>query len=169
MAAEQHEEEVRREFERLVAAIDYPLYVVTTVSADGERSGCVVGFATQCSIEPSRYLIGLSVKNHTFRAAQTAEYLAVHVLDRNEKELAELFGGETGDEVDKFARCQWHEGPHRVPIVDGIDAWFVGRIVERVDMGDHLGHIVEPVAAQAAPVDNLQFGEAKDIDAGHPA
>jgi hypothetical protein len=26
-------------------------------------------------------------------------------------ELAELFGGETGDEVDKFDRCEWRPGP----------------------------------------------------------
>ena len=40
--------------------------------------------------------------------------------------LAELFGGETGDEVDKFARCAWHEGPEGVPMLDGCANRFVG-------------------------------------------
>ncbi|HUR76709.1 MAG TPA: flavin reductase family protein [Acidimicrobiales bacterium] len=157
------------EFERLVAAIDYPLFIVTTSASGGERSGCVVGFATQCSIDPPRFLVALSEKNHTFGVARTATHLAVHVLDRREKNLAELFGGQTGDEVDKFAACEWHDGPHDMPILDRIDAWFVGRIVERVELGDHLGHVLEPVAAKAAARENLQYGEARDIQAGHPA
>ena len=156
------------EFHRLAAAIDYPLFVVTTTAADGERSGCLVGFATQCSIEPPRFLVGLSEKNHTFGVARTATHLAVHVLDRGEKRLAELFGGETGDEVDKFAECAWHEGPNGMPILDDVDAWFVGRIIDRVELGDHLGHVLEPVEARAAARDNLQYSDARDIDPGHP-
>jgi flavin reductase (DIM6/NTAB) family NADH-FMN oxidoreductase RutF len=157
------------EFDDLVAAIDYPLFIVTTTGSDGEHSGCVVGFATQCSIEPPRFLVGLSDKNHTFKVARGATHLAVHVLDRSEKDLAELFGGETGDEVDKFAACAWHEGPYGMPILDDVDAWFVGRILDRVDLGDHLGHVLDPVEVNAAPRDNLQFGDARDIEAGHPA
>ena len=152
-----------------MAAADSPLYIVTTVGADGERSGCLIGFATQCSIHPPRFLAGLSVTNHTFRVAAAATHLGVHVLDRGEKPLAELFGGETGDEVDKFERCAWHDGPHGVPILDDVDAWFVGRILERVELGDHRGHLLEPVAVKAAPRDNLRLGDARDIEAGHDA
>ncbi len=35
-------------FESLVGSMDYPMFVVT-VNAGGERSGCLVGFVTQCS------------------------------------------------------------------------------------------------------------------------
>ena len=161
------DETVEREFQRLVLGIDVPMYVVTTVNASGERSGCLVGFATQCSIHPPRFFVGLSEKNHTYRVAATADHLAVHVLDKDERELAELFGGETGDEIDKFERCVWSEGVGGVPIIGGIQAWFVGRILERVDLGDHLGHLLEPVAAHAAPAENLEFGEVRDIDPGH--
>lgn len=157
------------EFEHLVANLDYPLFIVTTASPEDGRAGCVVGFATQCSIDPARFLVGLSVKNHTYKVAEGATHLAVHVLDREQKDLADLFGGETGDTTDKFAQCSWHEGPHGLPILDDLDAWFVGVIRERIELGDHVGHVLEPLEAQGAPVDNLQFGEAKDIDAGHPA
>src|SRR5688500_11613792 len=44
-------------FARLSAKLDYPLYIVTTTANDdGERSGCLIGFATQCSIHPPRFL-----------------------------------------------------------------------------------------------------------------
>jgi len=39
--------------EQFTASDDYPMYIVTAVAADsGERSGCLVGFTTQCSINP---------------------------------------------------------------------------------------------------------------------
>lgn len=155
------------EFERLVAGIDYPLFVVTTVAADGERGGCLVGFATQCSIHPQRFLVGLSDKNHTYEVARRATHLAVHLVDRSQKDIAELFGGESMDSVDKFERCAWRDGPEGVPILDDLAGWFVGRILERIDLGDHVGHVIEPVVAHAAAVAELQFGDAKDIDPGH--
>jgi len=67
-------------FTSLVSELDYPMFIVTTVAADGERSGCLIGFATQISISPPRFLVGLSGKNHTYRVAQRAEHLAVHFV-----------------------------------------------------------------------------------------
>jgi flavin reductase (DIM6/NTAB) family NADH-FMN oxidoreductase RutF len=156
-------------FERLVATLDYPLFVVTT-AADGERSGCLIGFATQCSIHPPRFLACLSVKNRTFDVARRAEYLVVHVLRDDDKETAELFGGETGDEVDKFAMTGWRPGPGGAPVLESAEGWFAGRILEIVDLGDHHGFVLDPVDAEgASPGDELSFQQAKDIDAGHPA
>jgi flavin reductase (DIM6/NTAB) family NADH-FMN oxidoreductase RutF len=157
------------DFDDLVSAIEYPMFIVTTANASGERGGCLIGFATQCSIDPPRFLAGLSVKNHTYRVAQSATHLAVHVIAKDDKDLAELFGGETSDETDKFAKCAWHEGPNGVPILDAVDAWFVGEILERFELGDHVGHLLAPGAVQVARPDNFQSQDAKDIDAGHPA
>src|SRR5690606_28471984 len=56
-------------FARLVATFDYPLYIVTTAVGQ-ERSGCLIGFATQCSIHPPRFLACISKKNHTFGLVQ---------------------------------------------------------------------------------------------------
>src|SRR4051812_34244438 len=103
--------------ERWVGEIDYPMYIVT-VSAGDERAGCLIGFATQCSIDPVRFVVCLSDKNRTYRVAQGAEVIGVHLVPADGDELAELFGSQTGDEIDKFARCAWHEGPAGVPLLD---------------------------------------------------
>src|SRR2546423_12427951 len=97
-------------FVQLAGKLDYPMLVVT-VTAAGERAGCLVGFSTQCSIDPARFMVCLSDKNRTFRLAQHADALAVHFLPVTGIDLARLFGSETDDEVDKFSRCRWHEGP----------------------------------------------------------
>src|SRR5215210_2776132 len=97
-------------FQKLVAQLDYPMFIAT-VTAGGERAGCLIGFATQSSIDPPRFLAGISDKNRTFRVAKDADTMAIHLVPEDADQLAELFGGETGDEVDKFARADWREGP----------------------------------------------------------
>jgi flavin reductase (DIM6/NTAB) family NADH-FMN oxidoreductase RutF len=143
---------------------------IATVAADGERSGCLIGFATQSSIDPPRFLAGISDKNHTFRVAMRAENMAIHLVPENATELAELFGGETGDEVDKFARAGWREGPGGVPLLDDCPNRFVGRIAERIDFGDHVGMVLEPFFAEADEESaQLGFHRAKRIEPGHEA
>lgn len=157
---------MQSEFERLVASLDYPLYVVTT-AVRNEPTGCLIGFATQCSIHPPRFLACISKKNHTFKLARRAAVFAVHVVDEENKAIAELFGGKTGDEVDKFARVRWHyvDG---VPILDDCPHWFTGSVLEQIDLGDHVGHLLEPIKVAAGSVsDQLTYQQARDIKAGH--
>jgi flavin reductase (DIM6/NTAB) family NADH-FMN oxidoreductase RutF len=155
------------DFERLVAGLDYPLFIVTTRARGGEPDGCLIGFATQTSIEPPRFLACLSKKNRTYRAALDAEILAVHLVPDDDRDLAELFGGETGDEVDKFAQVAWRAGPGGVPVLERCESWFAGRILERLDVGDHCGFLLEPLAAEAEDGDTISFQEAKGIEPGH--
>lgn len=157
-------------FDRLTAMLDYTMFVVTT-QVDGRAAGCLVGFATQASLQPPRFLVGISKQNHTFRPACQSEHLAVHVLARRDVELARLFGGQTGDDTDKFQSCSWRRGPAAMPILDDAVAWFVGRILSRIDAGDHVGFLLDPIAAQASDSgeDLLAFSDVKDIEPGHPA
>jgi flavin reductase (DIM6/NTAB) family NADH-FMN oxidoreductase RutF len=156
-------------FQQLVAQLDYPMFIAT-VAAGGERSGCLIGFATQSSIHPPRFLAGISDKNHTFRVARDAESMAIHLVPEDAGALAELFGGETGDEIDKFERCEWHEGPAGIPLLDDCPNRFVGRILERVDFGDHVGIVLEPFFAEAEEdLGQLTFHRAKRIEPGHEA
>ena len=156
-------------FNDLVADITYPMFVVTTGTGD-QKSGCLVGFTTQTSIRPPRFLVCLSKKNRTFRVAQEAEVLVVHLLAKADHDLAELFGGTTGDEVDKFGRCAWKEGPGGAPLIEGCPNWFAGRILDRVDLGDHMGFLLDPIASErGADFPEMDFQSVRDISAGHPA
>jgi flavin reductase (DIM6/NTAB) family NADH-FMN oxidoreductase RutF len=158
-------------FAKLVGQLEYPMYVVTA-TARGERAGCLVGFGTQTSIHPARFLACISRKNHTLPVASEADLLAVHFLsdEPREREYAELFGGETGDQVDKFAQVAWHEGPGGVPLLEAIPNRFVGRVLEQLDLGDHVGFLLDPIEAdEGEGFEELGFQEAKSIPPGHPA
>ena len=57
-----------------------------------------------------------------------------------------------------------------MPILEGVGNLFVGRVLARFDLGDHVGHLLQPIAARhEGDAEALGFQEARDIDAGHPA
>jgi flavin reductase (DIM6/NTAB) family NADH-FMN oxidoreductase RutF len=154
----------------LAGSLDYPLFIVT--ASDGERrEGCVIGFATQCSFHPPRFLACLSRENRTYRFALGVDALAVHLIPRGREDLAELFGGQTGDDIDKFERCAWHAGPRGLPILDDCPSWFAGEVREQLDLGDHVGFLLEPFDARfdGGDAEIVFFQAVKDaIEPGHP-
>ncbi|MFJ8469773.1 flavin reductase family protein [Streptomyces swartbergensis] len=153
-----------------IGRLDPEMCVVTAV-AGGERAGCLVGFASQCSLRPVRFVVWLSELNHTFRVARDAEVLAVHLLAREQHGLAELFGGRTGDRTDKFEGLRLREAYGGAVVLEDAPAWFVGRIVTRAGGGDHIGFVLDPVEwggheAYDGPL--LRLSGALTIDPGHP-
>jgi flavin reductase (DIM6/NTAB) family NADH-FMN oxidoreductase RutF len=157
-------------FDELVATMDSAM-VVVTVAVGAERDGCLVGFHCQASIDPPAYAVWLSTANRTTALAQRADQLAVHLLADDQHDVAQLFGGETGDEVDKLARSPWEPGPGGVPLLAACPDRFVGTVVERHDAGgDHLCVVLRPTATSAGGVAApLRLTQARDIDPGHPA
>jgi flavin reductase (DIM6/NTAB) family NADH-FMN oxidoreductase RutF len=127
-----------------------------------------VGFASQVSIHPPRFLVCLSDKNHTFELARRASSLIVHFVPEQAEDLAVLFGSQTGDETDKFSQCEWRDGPGGAPVLSALEDWFAGRILERLDFGDHCGFLLEPMAGRAHRSGSpLTFRRAKWIEPGH--
>ncbi|MEV5427869.1 flavin reductase family protein [Streptomyces sp. NPDC052701] len=150
--------------------LDPDVYVVTA-AAGGERAGCLVGFASQCSLRPVRFVVWLSEANHTYRVARSARFLAVHLLGREQRALAELFGGRTGDREDKFRHARWREGHGGAVILQDATAWFVGRVLTRTGGGDHVGFVLDPVEWGQRETDDgplLRLGDVITIPPGHP-
>ncbi len=76
----------------------------------------------------------------------------------------------TGDEIDKFAHCHWRAGPEGAPVLEACRNWFAGRIRGRVDLGDHVGFLLEPEAGEKGEdQEEFTFHRAKVIEAGHEA
>jgi flavin reductase (DIM6/NTAB) family NADH-FMN oxidoreductase RutF len=154
----------------LVSHLDNPMFIVT-VATEHTRAGCLVGFATQCSIHPPRWYVGISKLNRTFDIAEGANLVVVHALGAANGGLARLFGEQTGDEIDKFSRCQWQPGPDgRTPVLNECPRWFAGEVVDRFDPGDHLGLVLAPVASVCRDHGRqLGFQDLGDLVPGHPA
>ena len=158
------------DFPAVVADLDYPMTVVTCAAGE-RRAGCLVGFVSQCSIDPPRVTVWISEANHTHEVALASGHLAVHWLSAEDGGLATLFGSETGDDVDKFARCRWRAGAGGAPVLEACGRRFVGRVLEHHSSGDHRAFLLEPVEAFAGPTwpGQLGYQAVRDLEPGHPA
>ncbi|MCD9624159.1 flavin reductase family protein [Rhabdothermincola salaria] len=164
-------DDVSDDFADLMARGDQAMIILTTASG-GERSGCLVGFHSQSGIDPPRYAVWLSKANHTFQVGALADTFAVHFPAADQMELAALFGGETGDEVDKFDRCAWTPGPDGVPLLDDCPNRFVARREGLVDVGaDHVCLDLAPLGVDRGPSPEalLRLHHVEGIDPGHGA
>jgi flavin reductase (DIM6/NTAB) family NADH-FMN oxidoreductase RutF len=157
------------QFDKIAASLDVPMMIVTTKAGD-EADGCLVGFTTQCSIDPIRYLVCLSERNRTYELATEASALVVHVLrdTDDDRALARLFGEETAHETDKLARCSWDPGIDGVPVLRGSD-WIAGRIIDQIDLGDHRGFVLDVVDASASRAGErtLPYTATRDLEPGN--
>lgn len=70
---------------QVLGSVRSPMAVVTVRADDGEASGCLVGFFTQCSIDPPR-LVGAilersDVEDHTAHLVEVVAASGVPVAD----------------------------------------------------------------------------------------
>ncbi len=165
---QQRDSQLDRGVDAFTERTDYPLIVVTTASPDGELSGCLAGFITQCSIEPPRFLVCISKTNHTFDVVTRSEVLALHLLGDDQNDVASLFGEATGDEVDKFANISWHASTLGVPVLDECAAWLAMGIVRPINAGDHMALMTYPlIGGPGSRSGLLTLRSAISLEAGH--
>lgn len=158
------------DFDEVMAQLDPPMAIVTT-SNGHERAGCLIGFHAQSGIDPQSLTVWLSKANHTFRVGATAQTFAVHFLSVDDVGLAELFGTTTGDDIDKFSRCEWHEGPDGVPLLDALGQHVVGRKQALLETSaDHVCVVLDPVETfYRGPFEPLRLADVRHLDPGHDA
>jgi len=54
-------------------------------------------------------------------------------------------------------------------VLSGVKVWFIGRVLDRIDRGDHAGHLLEPIQAEfSGELHQLGFQQVKTLDPGHP-
>jgi len=161
-------------YHRVVEPVD-PVAVVVTCAGNGRRAGCLVTFNGPCSIEPPRYAVWLSHRNHTYRVALTAGELVVHMLTQDDLPLAELFGGVSGMSRDKFAHVPWRDLAG-TPLLRVSGGWFRGRILSRGpgrdETGmDHTCFVLAPLEAgdRSGTGGPLRMSDVRHIKPGQPA
>jgi len=116
--------------------------VITAAGAAGP-----VGFTatslTSVAAEPPLLSFGISLGSSCWPTVAEAPFVGVHILGEHQEELAGLFARSGAD---RFGTTGWSRGPHDVPVLDGVAAWLVGRVVGRVPAGDHRIVVAEAVA-----------------------
>jgi flavin reductase (DIM6/NTAB) family NADH-FMN oxidoreductase RutF len=98
-----------------------------------------VGFTatsfTSVSLDPPLVSFCLAHTASAWPAVRTAELVAVHVLTKEQEQVARTFSTRG---IDRFAvHGAWQPGPGGVPLLDGVLATLVCRVFKQVAAGDH--------------------------------
>lgn len=120
---------------------------VVTAVARGRTAGFTATSLASVSADPPMVSFGVGTGSSSWPVIAEAEYVGVHVLAEEQRELAGRFA-RSGE--DRFAPpTVWREGPYGVPVLDGVVAWLACRITARVPAGDH--HLVIAEVAAGDP------------------
>ncbi|MEU1335205.1 flavin reductase family protein [Streptomyces sp. NPDC005865] len=123
--------------------------VAVITAAQGARP---VGFTatslTSVSATPPVVSFGIGTGSSSWPAVSEATHVGVHILGEHQQELAATFARSGADRFGPAT--QWREGPEGVPVLDGVLAWLVCRIVARVPAGDHRIVLAEAVVGDRA-------------------
>ncbi|QIX27123.1 flavin reductase [Nocardioides sp. JQ2195] len=155
-------------FDRLMAAVD-PALVVVTTAVEGVRAGCLVGFHSQSSIDPEHYCFWLSKANHTYRVGLRATHFGLHFLPAHRRDLAERFGTVTGEDADKFAGLEVTSHEHGVPLLADCPNRMVLERISLLDVGgDHVNLATRVLHAEhGGEFTPLRVSDAAGLEPGH--
>lgn len=122
---------------------------VAVITAAGEAP---VGFTAtslnSVSAEPPLISFGVGTSSSSWPVIARAEYIGVHILGEHQQELAANFARSGADRFGPST--DWRSGPEGVPVLGGVLAWLVCRVVARVPAGDHRLVIAQAVAGDPA-------------------
>lgn len=119
------------------------LYVVTAV--DGGRGvGCIVNTVTQVTAEPAQVMVAIHKDNFTTGAVERTGRFAVAALTESAPmELIGRFGFRSSRDTDKFEGLKTAELAGLPCPAEHVNAVFVCKVKQTVDVGTHLLFIAE--------------------------
>ncbi|WP_405785983.1 MULTISPECIES: flavin reductase family protein [unclassified Streptomyces] len=122
---------------------------VAVITAPGPAgpAGFTATSLASVAADPPLLSFGISSGSSSWPAVVEAPYVGVHILGEHQEELAALFARSGADRFGPATA--WAPGPHGVPLLGGVSAWVVGRVVGQVPAGDHRIVVAQAVAAES--------------------
>ena len=119
--------------------------IITAASESGRKAGLTVNSFSSVSLNPPLVLWSLAMHAPSLPVFQDASHFAVHVLGRDQEELAMHFARSSDD---KFAGMAISPGLGDAPLLEGAIARFQCRNSYRYYGGDHIIFVGEVEAME---------------------
>jgi flavin reductase (DIM6/NTAB) family NADH-FMN oxidoreductase RutF len=126
--------------------ITYGLFVATSRDDSGPAAG-TINWISQSSFTPPLIMVAIKADSALHRAVKASRALIVHLIGKDQKELATAFfrGAElSGDRLNGYLI---ESNPNGIPLLVDPPAWFECRVVNEVHGGDHTVFVAEVVEA----------------------
>lgn len=124
--------------------------VVTTVLPDGSPAGFTATSLASLAAVPPLATFNMAQISSAWPGMTVGNRVAIHMLGPNSRHHAERMAA---DRAERFTGDEWTEGPHGLPILHGVTAWMIARIID-----------VHPVHSNAVVVVEVEDGELGDED-----
>ncbi|MFE9371177.1 flavin reductase family protein [Streptomyces sp. NPDC006711] len=121
---------------------------VITAQRGGRPAGFTATSLNSVAAEPPLISFGIGTGSSSWPVIAEAEYVGVHILGEHQRELAAAFARSGADRFGPAT--DWHPGPEGVPVLNGVLAYLVCRVVARVPAGDHRIVLARAVAGDPA-------------------
>ncbi|MER5553689.1 flavin reductase family protein [Streptomyces sp. NPDC002793] len=118
--------------------------VAVITAAGAAPVGFTATSLNSVAAEPPLISFGVGTSSSSWPVVSEAEHVGVHILGEGQRELAARFARSGADRFGPST--DWRAGPEGVPLLGGVVAWLVCRVVARVPAGDHRIVIAEVVA-----------------------
>ncbi|MCE4946610.1 flavin reductase family protein [Streptomyces noursei] len=122
---------------------------VAVITAFGDKP---VGFTAtslnSVSLDPPLVSFGIGTSNSCWPVIAQAEYVGVHLLAADQRELGATFARSGADRF--AASTAWQPGPNGVPLLDGVLGRLVCRIVARMPAAGHRIVVAEALTGRTS-------------------
>lgn len=136
----------KRAFRRHAAGVA----IVTSLLPDGRPAGFTATSLASLAAVPPLATFNMARVSSAWPAMTVGNHVAIHMLGPNTRHLAQRMAA---DHEARFAGDHWHPGPFGVPVLDGVTAWMLGRIVDVHEVHDNAVVIAEIVDGELGPED----------------
>lgn len=123
---------------------------VTSLAPDGQPVGFTATSLASLAATPPLATFNMARISTAWPAMTVGNRVVIHMLGPRTRHLAERMAG---DHDLRFAGEHWHPGPGGLPVLEGVTAWMVGRIIA-----------VHPVHQNAVVVVEIEDGALGDPD-----
>ena len=124
--------------------------VITAISPDGRPVGFTATSLASLAAVPPLATFNMAQTSSAWPAMSIGNHVAIHTLGPRSRQLAERMAA---DHDLRFDGDHWEVGPHGVPILVGVTAWMIGKIIE-----------LHPVYGNAVVVVEIYDGELGQED-----
>ena len=124
--------------------------IVTARDTDGAPVGFTATSLASLAAVPPLATFNMARTASAWHAIENTERVVIHMLGARDRHVAAKLAAEASE---RFVGDHWHEGPEGLPIIDGVTAWMVGRIVARVPVENNAVIVVRIEQGAIGPED----------------
>ncbi len=138
--------------------------VITALSPEGRPVGFTATSLASLAAAPPLATFNMARTASAWPAISSTDFVAIQTMGARTRHLAERM---SGDNSLRFDGDHWFEGPHGLPILTGVTAWMIGRIIERFEVAQNAVVVAQIEAGSLGIVDApLLYHERKYLQPG---